>query len=64
MKSALTLALAAVATAVRVQYDTPEEAACRCVESSGAAVYFPDGSLDGAYTLYTDEEGNEFKYPA
>ena len=36
---------------------------CACVQSSGATVYFPTSSIDDAYTLFTDEDGNENQYP-
>ena len=61
MKS-FTLALAAVATAVKVQGPT-EEDACACLPSSGATIYFPTSCVDDAYTLYHDEDGNEIEYP-
>ena len=61
MRTAFTLALATAATAIRVQHDTPEQAACQCLDSSGASVYFPTGDVADAYII--GEFDGETQYP-
>ena len=57
------LMMAAVAEAVQVAHETPEEAACKCLTTTGSQIYFPTSNFDDAYQLVDTPLGDGIQYP-
>ena len=58
------LMMAAVADAIKVAHETPEEAACKCLMTTGSTIYFPTPhSYDDAYQLVDTPLGDDIQFP-